>query len=50
MHQMWMPMQKNPEQALDNYIRSAEPWRYKTTGKHIKAAGLIFFDFSPEEI
>ena len=46
---MWMQYKKNPEQALDNYMKALSLGGTKTLPELYKAAGLTF-DFSPENI
>ncbi len=46
---MWMQFKKNPEQALDNYMKALSLGGTKTLPELYKAAGLAF-DFSPENI
>ena len=46
---MWMQFKKNPEQALDNYMKALSLGGTKTLPELYKAAGLTF-DFSPENI
>ena len=46
---MWMQFKKNPEAALDNYMKALSLGGTKTLPELYKAAGLTF-DFSPENI
>lgn len=46
---LWMQYKKNPEQALDNYMKALSLGATKTLPELYKAAGLNF-DFSPENI
>ncbi|HEY5408671.1 MAG TPA: M3 family oligoendopeptidase, partial [Ginsengibacter sp.] len=46
---MWKQFKKNPEQALDNYMKALSLGGTKTLPELYKAAGLTF-DFSPENI
>ncbi len=46
---MWMQYKKNPEQALDNYMKALSLGGTKTLPELYKAAGLSF-DFSAENI
>jgi oligoendopeptidase F len=46
---LWMQYKKNPEQALDNYMKALSLGATKTLPELYKAAGLIF-DFSSENI
>jgi len=46
---LWMQYKKNPEQALDNYLKALSLGGKKTLPELYKTAGLIF-DFSPENI
>jgi oligoendopeptidase F len=46
---MWMQYKKNPEQALDNYMKALSLGGTKTLPELYKTAGLAF-DFSPENI
>jgi oligoendopeptidase F len=46
---MWMQYKKNPEQALDNYMKALSLGGTKTLPELYKAAGLTF-DFSAENI
>ena len=46
---LWMQFKKNPEQALDHYIKALSLGATKTLPELYKAAGLVF-DFSPENI
>ena len=46
---MWMQYKKNPEQALDNYMKALSLGGTKTLPELYKAAGLTF-DFSPSNI
>ncbi len=46
---LWMQYKKNPEQALDNYMKALSLGGTKTLPELYKAAGLTF-DFSPENI
>ncbi|MEP6583724.1 MAG: M3 family oligoendopeptidase [Ginsengibacter sp.] len=46
---MWMQYKKNPEQALDNYMKSLSLGGTKTLPELYNAAGLTF-DFSSENI
>jgi oligoendopeptidase F len=46
---MWMQYKKNPEQALDNYMKALSLGGTKTLPELYNAAGLTF-DFSPENI
>lgn len=46
---MWMQYKKNPEQALDNYMKALQLGGTKTLPELYKAAGLTF-DFSSENI
>lgn len=46
---MWMQYKKNPEQALDNYMKALSLGGTKTLPELYKAAGLTF-DFSPGNI
>jgi oligoendopeptidase F len=46
---MWMQYKKNPEQALDNYMKALSLGATKTLPELYKAAGLTF-DFSPGNI
>ncbi len=46
---MWMQYKKNPEQALDNYMKALSLGGTKTLPELYKAAGLAF-DFSEENI
>ena len=46
---LWMQYKKNPEQALDNYMKALSLGGTKTLPELYKTAGLIF-DFSPENI
>jgi len=46
---LWMQYKKNPEQALDNYIKALSLGSTKTLPELYKAAGLKF-DFSSENI
>ena len=46
---LWMQYKKNPEQALDNYMRTLSLGGTKTLPELYKTAGLTF-DFSPENI
>ena len=46
---MWMQYKKNPEQALDNYMKALGLGGTKTLPELYKTAGLTF-DFSPENI
>ena len=46
---MWMQYKKNPEQALDNYMKALSLGGTKTLPELYKAAGLTF-DFSPDNI
>jgi oligoendopeptidase F len=46
---LWMQYKKNPEQALDNYMKALSLGGTKTLPELYKAAGLAF-DFSPANI
>ncbi len=46
---LWMQFKKNPEQALDNYIKALSLGATKTLPELYNAAGLVF-DFSSENI
>jgi oligoendopeptidase F len=46
---LWMQYKKNPEQALDNYMKALSLGGTKTLPELYKAANLTF-DFSPENI
>ena len=46
---LWMQYKKNPEQALDNYMKALSLGGTKTLPELYSAAGLIF-DFSPQNI
>ncbi|KAA9039602.1 M3 family oligoendopeptidase [Ginsengibacter hankyongi] len=46
---MWMQFKKNPEQALDNYMKALSLGGTKTLPELYRVAGLTF-DFSPENI
>ncbi len=46
---LWMQYKKNPEQALDNYMKALALGGTKTLPELYHAAGLVF-DFSPENI
>jgi len=46
---LWMQYKKNPEQALDNYMKALSLGGTKTLPELYKTAGLAF-DFSPENI
>ena len=46
---MWMQYKKNPEEALDNYMKALSLGGTKTLPELYKAAGFTF-DFSPENI
>ncbi len=46
---LWMQYKKNPEQALDNYMKALSLGGTKTLPELYKTAGLTF-DFSPENI
>ena len=46
---LWMQYKKNPERALDNYMRALSLGGTKTLPELYEAAGLKF-DFSPENI
>lgn len=46
---LWMQYKKNPEQALDNYMKALSLGGTKTLPELYNAAGLTF-DFSPENI
>lgn len=46
---LWMQYKKNPEKALDNYVKALSLGGTKTLPELYKAAGLKF-DFSPENI
>ena len=46
---LWMQFKKNPEQALDHYIKALSLGATKTLPELYKAAGLVF-DFSSENI
>jgi oligoendopeptidase F len=46
---LWMQFKKNPEQALDNYIKALSLGATKTLPELYKSAGLVF-DFSSENI
>ncbi|MEO8763217.1 MAG: M3 family oligoendopeptidase [Ginsengibacter sp.] len=46
---LWMQYKKNPEEALDNYMKALSLGGTKTLPELYKTAGLIF-DFSPENI
>ena len=46
---LWMQYKKNPEQALDNYMKALSLGGTKTLPELYKTAGLVF-DFSPANI